>query len=90
MVHGVVLDAYSAAVLARNGVGEYLFVCPWDQAAKQPFHVGVIAVCRDTQLEIYTDEQKRERGILRVCLEGRDRAKMRSFIKNKALFMGII
>jgi len=88
MVHGVVLDAYSAAVFARNGVGKYLFVCPWDQRAKQPFHVGIIAVCRDTQIERHTYEQKREYRILRVLLEGQERAKMRSFIKKKGIIYG--
>lgn len=87
-MNGIVLDSYSAMVLARNGPGKSLFLCPWDGRANQPYHVGVVAYCKDLHVQTCMNEQNRESRLLYVQLEGQERAKVQAFIKKRGIIYG--
>jgi hypothetical protein len=82
------LDAYSASVFLRTGTGRDVLLCPWNKVARSPFHIGVIARCRDVGLRPTVDEQAIARQVLHVKLEGRERIQVENFSKHRAIIYG--
>lgn len=85
---GIVLDAYSAMVLTRNGAGKSLLLCPWDARANRPYHVGVVAYCRNLYARTQVNAKNQTCQVMYAQFEGQDRASVHTFTKKRGIIYG--